>query len=385
MKTTKQPTAFTEVEQPKPLDFSRDKGSWRSKFVAVILVCLVVGWMGSGYIIPAETEEEPKTSVVEERRIIAVTTAPSKSQEVVQYFVAEGQAEPDRITSIRAESTGDITEVLVKKGDVVVAGQVIARFDVTQSEADLRRAQEELARAAREFDNAEQLVERGVATNDRLSQSRAALAAAEAGVTNATEMLGKSELTAPFGGRIEQLALNAGEFVSAGTNVGQIVDTTPLTVAIQVPQQSLSSIKAGQTTEVTFITGEVREGTVAFVGTNANASTRTFLAEITVANENGEVPSGVSAEVRIPIGKKVAHFLSPAILSLGSDGALGIKTVNDENVVEFTEISIERAQTDGIWVSGLDAEVNIITIGQGYVNDGETVDPQPELANAEES
>jgi len=75
--------------------------------------------------------------------------------------------------------------------------------------------------------------------------------------------------------------------------------------------------------------------------------------------------------------------MSPAVLSLGATGALGVKTVDDENTVIFTQVTIERAQTDGIWVSGLDDEVDIITVGQGYVNEGQTVDPQSETELAE--
>lgn len=360
-----------------PLSFDTERGSGRSKWVAGLLLIGVSAWMGSGFIAPAE-EEAVVTPVESTVRLISVAVAFSRAETVIQYFVAEGQAMPDRMTSIRAEATGQIAEVMAEKGTNVGAGQLIARFDVTRNEADLTRAQEELARAQRDFDNSETLVERGVATNDRLSDNRAALASANAAVINAEQSLANSEITAPFAGRLEALNLNAGEFVSAGTQVGQIVDNTPLTVTIQVPQQSLRNIKSGQEAKVTFITGEERDGIVAFVGTSADQATRTFLAEITVENEDGAVPAGVSAEIRIPIGEAVAHFMSPATLSLGSDGTLGVKTVNTDDVVVFSEIKIERAQTDGIWVSGLPDAVNIITIGQGYVNNGQTVDPQPE-------
>lgn len=359
-----------------PLSFDTERGADRSKWVAGLLLIGVGAWMGSGFVSPAE--EETATPLETTVRLISVAVVSSQAETVTQYFVAEGQAMPDRITSIRAEATGQIAEVMVEKGALVGTGQLIARFDVTRNEADLARAQEELARAQRDFDNSETLVQRGVATADRLSQNRAALANANAAAINAEQSLANSEITAPFAGRLEELSLNAGEFVSAGTQVGQIVDNSPLSVTIQVPQQSLSNVKSGQEAKVTFITGEERDGVVAFVGTSADQATRTFLAEITVENEDGAVPAGVSAEIRIPTGEAVAHFMSPATLSLGSDGTLGVKTVNADNVVVFSEIKIERAQTDGIWVSGLPDAVDIITIGQGYVNNGQTVDPQPE-------
>ena len=161
-----------------------------------------------------------------------------------------------------------------------------------------------------------------------------------------------------------------------GADVGRIVDNTPLTISIQIPQQSLRDIKVGQVAEVAFITGETATGEVEFVSRSADAETRTFMARIEVPNADGAIPAGISAQLRIPTGEMTAHFVSPAILSLDTDGTLGIKTVNAENVVEFHKIAIVRAQTDGIWISGLPDQTQIISIGQGFVNDGETVDPQ---------
>lgn len=371
---------MTKDATSQPLDFSTERGATRSRFVAALITVAIFGWMFSGYILPSEQAEEEEP--VSEKRLVSVAVTPSEAQTVTRYFVAEGQAQPDRITSLRAEATGDILEVLVNKGDMVEAGQTIARFDTTQAKADLRRTEQDLARATREFENAQTLVERGVATNDRLVQARSSLAAAEAAVTTANEMFDNSEISAPFGGRLEALSLNAGEFVSAGSEIGRIVDNSPLTVSIRVPQQSLRDVAAGQNAQVMFITGETRNGVVEFVGSSADDATRTFLAEISVDNADGSVPAGVSAEVRIPVGETTAHFLSPAILSLGTDGSLGVKTVNQDKVI-FHQVSIQRAETDGVWVSGLPDAVDVITIGQGYVNDGEEVRAMAEVDPAE--
>ena len=374
---------MSNSNSPQTLDFTNERGATRSTWIALALVIAIIGWMTSGYFFPAQEEADLFPISVDKISLVAVAVTPSTAENVTKFFSAEGQALPDRETSIRAETTGSIREVLVSKGGTVMAGDIIARFDIVQNEADLNRAQEELVRAQREFDNAQALVGRGVATNDRLSQARATLASAQASVTSAQKAFENSEITAAFGGRVEALDVNTGEFVAAGSEIGRIVDNTPLTVTIQVPQQSLRNIVAGAKADVTFITGEELTGTVDFVGTSADAATRTFLAEITVENDDGAVPAGVSAQIRIPVGDATAHFLSPAILSLGTDGTLGVKTVDADNKVVFTAVTIERAQTDGVWVSGLPDAVDIITIGQGYVNNGETVDPKSETELAE--
>lgn len=362
--------------EPNALSFSSDKGASRSTWIAAVLVLLIVGWMGSGFVIasddpaPVVTREDPKP--------VAVAISTSKAETVTQFYQAEGQALPDRDTLLRAEASGDVAQVLVSKGDNVSAGDVIARLDPSGNEAEANRAAQELARAQREFDNAQSLLERGVATQDRVTQARATLASAQAQVTAVAQAAQALTITAPFDGRIETLDLDEGEFVSAGADVGRLVDITPLTVAIQVPQQSLTRLDVGQPATVRFITGEEKEGTVTFVGTSAASETRTFLAEVEVANTDGAIPAGISAEVIIPTGDVTAHFLSPSIVSLDTEGSLGVKTVGAGDVVAFFPIQVVKAQIDGIWVIGLPDTVDVITVGQGFVNAGEIVAPAPE-------
>jgi multidrug efflux system membrane fusion protein len=348
--------------EPQRLTFTSDKGASRSTWFAALLVLIIVGWMGSGFIFPSEdidpviAREDPKPVAV------AVTT--SVAETVTQFYQAEGQALPDRDTMMRAETSGDIAEVLVTKGQDVAEGDVIARFNATNNQADAARVSQE------------SLLQRGVATADRVADARAALVAVQAQVT-AIEQAAKSlTITAPFAGRVETLNVDEGEFVSAGTEVGRLVDITPLTVAIQVPQQSLTRLSVGQPATVRFITGEERKGLVTFVGTSAASETRTFLAEIEVENADSAIPAGISAEVSIPTGEATAHFLSPSIVSLNTEGALGVKTVNGDNAVEFFRIQVVKAQIDGIWVTGLPESVDVITVGQGFVSLAETVSPR---------
>lgn len=364
------------TDDSESLSFRDDPGASRSTWIAAGLVLAIVGWMGSGYVLPSAGTDAPQDA---ETRVeaVAVTVAQSTAERVTLYFQAEGQALPDRDTSIRAESSGDVAEVLVRKGEDVADGAVIARLSADRAEADLARAREELAGAQREFDNATALLERGVATADRVSEARTDLAAAEASVAAAEEAIDALAIIAPFAGRIETLSLDPGEFVQTGAEVGRIVDNRPLTVAIQVPQQALRRIENGQTATISFITGEEREGTVSFVGTSANAETRTFLAEIDVPNADGAIPAGISAEVRIPTGEAEAHFVQPSTVSLSPEGRIGVKTVDEENRVVFHPIEIVRAEIGGLWATGLPETARIITVGQGFVNAGETVAPSP--------
>ncbi|WP_308916575.1 efflux RND transporter periplasmic adaptor subunit [Jannaschia sp. LMIT008] len=370
-----------DTSRPDALRFRDDPGARRSTWIAGLILVAVVAWMGSGLVLPGN-DPDPVVARADAPAPTAVAVRPSVADDVTLTFRAEGQAQPDRDTALLAEASGDVAEVLVDKGRDVERDQVIARLSTTRLEADLRRAEGEAERAQREFDNASQLLDRGVATVDRVTDARTALTAAEAQVAAAREALDAARITAPFAGRVETLSLDAGEFVQAGTQVGRIVDNSPLTVAIQVPQQALQRIESGQPAAVSFITGETAEGEVAFVGTAAASETRTFLVEIEVPNRDGAIRAGISAEVTIPTGRARAHFISPSIVSLGPEGRIGVKAVEDGRVA-FYPVEVVRAEIEGIFVTGLPDAVDLITVGQGFVRDGEAVTPQPETDLAE--
>ncbi|MBY6002748.1 efflux RND transporter periplasmic adaptor subunit [Salipiger bermudensis] len=356
------------------LSFEDDPGAGRAWLIALAIIVGLTLWMLSGVFRPAQTgEDQPMPAP----GIPSVAVQRSQAGPVTLYFHAEGQALPKRDTMIRSEASGTVEEILVEPGTDVAEGALLVRLSTERAQANLVSAEREFERARREYDNAATLLDRGVATLDRVTQAQAALAAAEAQLAAAREARDQTDIVAPFAGRIEYLGLELGEVVSVGMEVGRIIDHDPLTVSVEVPQQSLRRIRTGQLAEVSFLTGESREGEVSFVGTAAQAQTRTFTVEITVPNADGAIPSGISARVRIPTGETEAHFLSGADLSLDIDGTLGVKTVTGDNRVAFHPVQVVSSELDGVWATGLPDPAEIIVVGQGFVVEGEEVTPVP--------
>ena len=369
------------VPKPARIASTKERKS-RSGWLAAGLALALVAWMGSGFILPAEPEPEPERPAIAERAPVAVEVVASKARAVTDYLVSDGQAVPDRVTVLRAEAGGNVEEVLVSKGERVEAGQLIARIEAEDRDASRATAEAELARARRDFEAVESLANRGYATRQRVDQARVAVTAAEAQVAQASRGISDTNITAPFAGVLDGLDIEAGQVVTAGAEIGTLVDADPLKIEIKVPQQAVRSIEAGKTAAIAFITGEKRDGRVTYVSTNANTATRTFTAEVEVDNTDG-IPAGISAQVRIPTSEAKAHFVSPATLSLGADGTLGIKTAEADDTVGFYAIEVVRAETKGVWVSGLPDEARVITVGQGFVDRGENVQPtlrEPEIA-----
>ncbi|MFQ3277942.1 MAG: multidrug efflux system membrane fusion protein, partial [Colwellia sp.] len=65
--------------------------------------------------------------------------------------------------------------------------------------------------------------------------------------------------------------------------------------------------------------------------------------------------------------------ISPALLALDEQGNIGVKSVR-ESIVQFTPIKIIKSESDGIWLTGLGEQADIIVLGQGFVRAGDKVD-----------
>ena len=98
-------------------------------------------------------------------------------------------------------------------------------------------------------------------------------------------------------------------------------------------------------------------------------------------NPKGALVSGISAEIHLPLPASAGHWVSPALLALNDQGRLGIKTVNDDGMLEFHSTEILRAEAGGVWVSGLPDPVRVITVGHGFVREGQRVVAVPGTAD----
>jgi len=70
----------------------------------------------------------------------------------------------------------------------------------------------------------------------------------------------------------------------------------------------------------------------------------------------------------------LAHKIPPSILTLQDDGTIGVKALDENNTVIFYPIQKVKDTIDGMWVSGLPNEINLIISGQEYVSSGQIIE-----------
>jgi membrane fusion protein, multidrug efflux system len=341
----------------------------RSALLILAVGLLLAAWIVSGVL----TRAPPALEIRSEAPLATVAVRNSHAERVERLVTLQGEVLPDQQVIVRAETEGRVVEVPVALGETVSAGAVLARIGMDDRAARLRRAEAAVKGAETDFRGAEQLAREGFQAQLRVDTALAELEAARADLESIQLDIERTRVRAPISGVVDRRHAEVGDYVTVGAPVSEIIENNPLKAIVHVPQHRIDRVRQGRDARVTFSGTGTRVGVIRHVSARADTATRTFRVEIEVPNPDRSLPSGISVQVRIPVEEVLAHRISPALVALDAEGRLGIKTLDEEDRVEFRPVDPMRADSDGIWVSGLPEAVRIITIGQGFVSVGERV------------
>ncbi|MEO5806080.1 efflux RND transporter periplasmic adaptor subunit [Devosia sp.] len=351
----------------------------------------------AGLLAEAEHQEgasDPKLTIQERTAETTGAAMPLQSVRTVTYIAkpmaievpVRGRTKAKASVSAVAETSGIVDKVHVRKGQQVAVGDKLCTLDqgtrnaaVAQANAGLAQANAGLDKAQSDFDTGAELIKKGLAAANTSRPFDVALSAAKAGVTsaqaaldNAKAELDRTIIVAKVAGIIQDPLTSEGTMLAPGAPCATIVQLDPMVFVGQVPEAKIGLAKIGLSAVVTPISGQSIKGTVTYISSTADAATRSFPAEIEFPNADGAVRDGITAEATVSMGSAPAQLLPQSVLTLNDDGVLGVSTV-EGGKVKFYAVQIASDTRDGVWVLGLPLKSDVITLGQEYVKDGQSV------------
>ena len=283
-----------------------------------------------------------------------------------------GRTKAKASVSVMPETAGVVKTVHVEKGQRVAAGDLICTLDEGPRAAAVTQAEAALAQAQQEFDTNAQLREQGLAPANSARGVELALRTAQAQLDNARTELGRTEVRTQVAGVIQDPLATPGSLLGGQTPCATVVELDPMLFVSAVPEARIGLAKIGLAAKITTVAGQTVEGKVSYIASTADPATRSFPIEIEIPNSDFSLRDGLTASAIVNLGTAPAHLLPQSVLTLDDDGVLGVRSVSD-NVVEFHPVTIVSDTREGIWVTGLPPKVDIITIGQEYVQAGQRV------------
>ncbi len=351
---------------------------------------------------------------------VRVVVQRSESQEIDSAVILRGRTEAARQVEVQAETQGTVISEPLRKGTFVDRGDTLCELDPGTREASLAEARARLTEAEsrvptaeaakaeaearlREAEinlrNARRLSEGGYSSETSvisfeaqleaasaavesaasgLVSARAGIEAAQAAVAGAEREIEELTIHAPFAGLLETDTAELGLLMQPGSPCATVVQLDPIKLVGFAPEVDVEKIMVGAPAKGTLASGQTLTGRVSFVSRSADESTRTFRVEVSVPNEGLQIRDGQTAEILVAANGKKAHLLPQSALTLDDQGRLGVRivaTAETGAVARFVPVTLLRDTVDGVWLTGLDDQTEVIVVGQEYVTDGVAVAP----------
>ena len=254
-----------------------------------------------------------------DREATPVIAALAVKQTVRPVVRLIGTAEPSMTSTVASEIESMVTAYLVRKGQRVSKGDMLARVEKThlnlnlkQAEALLAETSENYKNARSEFQRSEELFRKKTISSRRYDEALYAASAMkqkilslEARIEAIKYDLMRCTIRAPFSGFVVEEHTQIGQWLKAGGAVVTLVKLDPVLVTVPVPDRYINTIQMHQALDLSFefLPGNpLRKGRVRHIIPQGNEKARTFPVQIVVKNPEGTILPGMSCRVSLPVG-----------------------------------------------------------------------------------
>jgi membrane fusion protein (multidrug efflux system) len=283
-----------------------------------------------------------------------------------------GSVEASRDATLSTTRGGYVESVLVKAGDQVSKGALLAKVD-----SELHRIL--LEQATAQSDLAEAEYKRAVGLGDLIAESQlqsaeTQMAVAKAGLEQAQLNLSRAQVRAPFGGQVGAVHVEAGEVVGPGRPVIRLVALRKVKVRLNVADRDVVSLKKGMPVVIRLqAVSETFEGRLSSIAPVADMDTRSFQVEVTVDNPKRNLLPGMIA--RVELGREMADsaVLIPQDWIVTGLNEQGVYLINGDKAQWRTVVLGDVVRDQVVVSSGLSVGDRIIMAGHRNIADGDTI------------
>jgi membrane fusion protein, multidrug efflux system len=319
---------------------------------------------------------------------VPVTAAVVVQKTVPVQLKAIGNVEAYSTVAVKSQTGGVLTRVHFREGQDVQKGALLFTIDPRPYEAELKKAEADLAKDTAQFENArieakryEELVGKGYVARSQYDQVRtiadsleAAVTAGKALVENARLQLSYCSIHSPVNGRTGNLLANEGNLIKANADTPMVTinQVRPVYVTFSAPEQYLSDIKkymsAGKIKVAVSITKNEAhpvEGVLTFVDNAVDMGTGSIKLKATFGNENSLLWPGQFVDVVMTLTTQPNAIVvaSPAIQT-GQNGQY-VFLIKDDLTVESRLVEVGRTlNSETVIDKGLQAGEKVVTDGQ---------------------
>jgi RND family efflux transporter MFP subunit len=363
---------------------------------AIVLAVIGVGWwVGKSKSQEAQARRAPQS--------VPVTTARAETRDMPVTLRTNGTVTALQTVDLRSQVTSTVREVHIREGRNVSKGDLLVSLDARADEADIRKAEAQVAKDRADLANAMRSLERQRelfgqkfisqsaldAAQNQVDTLNGQLAVDQAALESARVTRGYTEIRAPFAGRTGAISVRAGSLVQPGATAGPLVTVTqidPIAVAFTMPEKELAGLQqalAAGPVEVTVAAqsgGPQHKGRVTFVDNAVDSVSGTIRVKAEFTNGDALLWPGmyVNAELS-PSTLRGATVIPAQAVQTGPENRF-VYVVNAERKVESRKVTLALVDSGFAAVEGLAPGSRVVVEGAQNLRPGTVVTEATERA-----
>lgn len=294
------------------------------------------------------------------------------------YLSIEGKADAEQSTIATAQLPGTITQVLVRPGDAVSAGQALAYMDNSTLRQSRGQLEQQLTFANTLFEKQKRLWQQGVGTEVQYLSAKNQKEALEKNLATLDAQLSMYIIKSPITGTVESVDTKIGQAAAPGIPMFKVVNLSNLKVVADVAESYSGKINKGDKVKVVFTDiNKTIESTVSFASKVIDPLNRSFKIEIRLSGAN-DIKPNMLAKLKIADYRNEKAITVPTnAITAGVDEKYVMvktlqngKTIASKRVVSTGHTGESRTEI----LNGIKAGDEIIVTGFQELNDGQIIE-----------
>ena len=296
--------------------------------------------------------------------VLNVNGIVTKTENFSNSLSIAGSIEANEQVDIRSEISGLVTAINFTEGTSVSKGKVLVKINDLELQAQLSQALTKQKLAQETEYRAGMLLQKEAISKEEYDVALAELKSLQSQTQLIRAQLSKTQIRAPFSGKIGLRSISAGEYITPASTIARLVSTNPVKITFSIPEKYAGSIKMN--TPISFTVAgskNVYQGKVYALEPGIDISTRTLQLKATASNSKGDLLPGSFAKIDLPLINVNDAILIPteSIIPV----LMGKKVFISSNGIA-TEVMVEtgtRTEKSVLITSGLKVGDTVLTTG----------------------
>lgn len=299
----------------------------------------------------------------------------ASQQLVPTYIEAVGTLKANESLTLRPEITGRIDKISFTEGKAVAKDAALIHFDDAMYRAQVDEAKARVALSETEYRRVNKLFKNGATSETARDSALAQMRINEAQLEQAKVTLNKMTLRAPFNGIVGLRQFSPGDYITAGSDILEIVDVHSMKLDFRIPEVYLPQVAQGQQVSIrlTAFPGELFKGEVSAISPMISEQGRNILVRAILPNADKTLRPGLFAKVQLLV-KQEEMIVIPEQALIPQGNRFLVYVYKDEKV---TPVPVQLGQRlkGSIAISGIEVGDVVITAGQLKLQPGSPITP----------